>query len=152
MVYKPTNITGGPQTVWGCLKIGHPKNLSIIIFPNEIESLESWRCSDKPHVQSHPCTNTPWNLMVLHYVPPFSHHVPQRTLETAQKGPGFSRPGIHREHHGGNGCTGQQQCHWLPPLWVNFITTSRRSPEPWKWWFGYVRIREIIPFYGNYSG
>ena len=73
MVYKPTNITGGPQTVWGCLKIGHPKNLSMIIFPNEIDT---WTCSEKNHFQSHPCTNTPWNLMVLHHVPPFSNHVP----------------------------------------------------------------------------
>ena len=89
--------------------------------------------------------------------PTFSQHFPimfhkeqNRNCPKRTRGP--SRPGIHREHHGGNGCTGQQQCHWLPPLWVNFITTSRRSPEPWKWWLGYVRIREIIPFYGNYSG
>jgi hypothetical protein len=30
-------------------------------------------------------------------------------------------------------------------IWVNFITTSRRSPQPW---FIMVYLREIIPFYG----
>ena len=76
-----------------------------------------------------------------------NRNCPKRTSQ------GPSRPGIHREHHGGNGCTGQQQCHWLPPLWVNFITTSRRSPEPWKWWLGFgisspfmgtIQVSEIL--------
>jgi hypothetical protein len=32
--------------------------------------------------------------------------------------------------------------------WVNFITTSRRSPEAWKSWL----IKGIIPKWPNYSG
>ena len=83
MVYKPTNITGGPQTVWGCLKIGHPKNLSIIIFPTKLilRGVPKNPIFNHTHVLIRPKIS--WFFIMFRHKPimfhHFSHHFPPCT-------------------------------------------------------------------------